>query len=365
MGDPDPLAAAASAAGAFAAGSEPGQPTPLGRGLIHRTYAVHCEDRELVLQRLNTEIFTDAVALAENVVRVTEHLARGETRPDPERRTLRALQTAEGRALHRDAGGGVWRAFDRIRDAEPAMPGLDPSALAAAATAFGDFARRLAELPAPPLHTTLAGFHDFARRRRAFEAAVAHDPLDRARDAADAIAGARDACVQLERVLPETEFSALPRRVAHHDCKLDNLLVDSASGEPLCVIDLDTTMPGTWLSDFGELVRSATAHAAEDAGHLHRVEIDLEAFDAIARGWLDATGPLLVDAERRALPLAGARLALMNGLRFLTDHLEGDVYFRSLRAGQNLDRGRTQTRLALALLARATELRDCVERATG
>ena len=278
---------------------------------------------------------------------------------------LRVVPTRDGEALHRAASGGVWRAFVRIRDAEPAASVTDPSTLAAAASAYGEFARRLSELPEPPLHTILSGFHDFVRRRRDFEDSVKRDPHGRASDAAEAIAAARDACTQLEDVLPETELAALPRRVAHHDCKLDNLLVDSASGEPLCVIDLDTTMPGTWLSDFGELVRSATTSAPEGVADTQRVEVDLEAFDALARGWLHATAPLLVDAERRALPLAGARLALMNGLRFLADHLEGDVYFRSFRAGQNLDRGRTQTRLATALLARATDLRDCVERAAG
>ena len=363
MGKPDPLEAAVRAVRAFAAGGDPGVPTPLGLGHIHRTYAVSCGDRDLVLQHLNTEIFPDLDALTENLLRVTQHLAQAETRSEPERRVLTVVRAADGGALHRDASGGVWRAFAKIRDAEAAGSTRDPSALAAAAAAFGDFARKLSELPAPPLHTTIARFHDFPRRRGVFENSVATDPCGRAAGATEAIAATRDACTQLERLLPEAELANLPRRVAHHDCKLDNLLVDSTSREPLCVIDLDTTMPGTWLSDFGELVRSATAGAPEDAGDTYRVEIDVAAFDALASGWLHATAPLLIDAERRALPLAGARLAAMNGLRFLTDYLEGDVYFRSLRSDQNLDRARTQTRLAVALLARVADLRDCVERA--
>jgi len=365
MGEPDPLEAAARAVRAFTAGDEPGVPTPLGRGHIHRTYAVRCGDRDLVLQHLNTEIFTDPDALTENLLRVTEHLARGENRSEPERRALKVVRAADGGALHRDTSGGVWRAFARIRDAESAVSVRDPSALAAAAAAYGEFARRVSELPGPPLHIILPGFHDFARRRRDFEDSVTRDPHGRASNAAEAIAAARDACTQLENVLPERELANLPRRVAHHDCKLDNLLVDSTSREPLCVIDLDTTMPGTWLSDFGELVRSAATSAPEDAADTRRVEVDLEAFAALARGWLHATSPLLVDAELRALPLAGARLSLMNGLRFLTDHLEGDVYFPTSHGGQNLDRGRTQARLALALLASVADLRDCVDRALG
>ena len=136
MGEPDPLEAAASAARAFAAGGELGVPALLGRGLIHRTYAVRCGELELVVQRLNTEVFSDPDALAENVLRVTEHLARGETRRDPEGRVLKVVRATDGGALHRDRSGGVWRAFAKIRDAEPAVSARDPSALAAAAAAM-------------------------------------------------------------------------------------------------------------------------------------------------------------------------------------------------------------------------------------
>ena len=363
MGEPDLRAAAEHAARAFAGGDAPEEPHPLGEGLIHRTYAVRCGDRDLVVQRLNTTIFRNPEALTENLLRVTEHLARRETRNQPDRRSLRPLRARDGAGIHRDGSGDVWRAFLRIRDAEPARADAGPAALADAAAAFGDYARWVSELSGPPLHTILPGFHDFARRRADFEERVARDPLGRAPHAAEAISGARRACEDLERSLPESSVVELPNRVAHHDCKLANLLVDAASREPLCVIDLDTTMAGTWLSDFGELVRSSTASAPEDAGADAPIEIDLAAFAALATGWLQATGSQMVEAERRALPLAGARLALMNGLRFLTDHLDGDVYFRQSRTNQNLDRGLAQTRLARAHLARFAELRECVERA--
>lgn len=365
MGESDALEAAKRAVGAFASGDTVGVPTPLGRGHIHRTFAARCGDRDLVVQRLNTVIFSDPDALAENLLRVTEHLARGENRPEPERRVLTVVPATDGRALHRDKSGGVWRAFARIRDAEPATATDDPSSLATAAAAYGEFSRRLSELPGPPLHTTLPDFHDLARRQRDFEHTVMRDPHGRAGEAAEEITAARNASARLEEMLPESRIAALPRRIAHHDCKLDNLLVDSSSREPLCVIDLDTTMPGTWLSDFGELVRSATTDVPEDADASRPVAFDLEAFDAVTRGWLQATAPLMVDAELRALPLAGARLALMNGLRFLTDHFDGDAYFPTSRSGQNLDRGRTQTRLAVALLDRAPDLLACVKRALG
>jgi len=365
MGEPDLRAAAELAAAAFAGGQAPEAARPLGEGLIHRTYAVRCGDRDLVVQRLNTAIFRDPDALTENLLRVTEHLASRETRSQPERRSLQPLRTSAGVGTHRESNGAVWRAFLHIRDAEPARADADLSTLADAAAAFGDYARNVSEIPGPPLHTILPGFHDFARRRADFEERVARDAHGRAQHASPAIAAARSACEDLERLLPEASVARLPVRVAHHDCKLGNLLVDAASGEPLCVIDLDTTMAGTWVSDFGELVRSSAASAPEDAAVDEPIEVDLAAFAALTAGWLQATGTHMVEAERRALPLAGARLALMNGLRFLTDYLDGDVYFRQSRPHQNLDRGIAQTRLARAHLARSAELRDCVERSSS
>jgi Ser/Thr protein kinase RdoA (MazF antagonist) len=345
---------------------------PLGRGHIHETYdALYAEGagaRHVVHQRLHTGIFRNPDALMENVVRVTARLrAADEARgvADPERRALRVLEARGGRLLHRDAVGGVWRSFAFIEGARSVAALESADQARAAARAYGRFAADLADLPAPPLHVTIPHFHDLERRLADLERARSSDIRARRRDAAEEIAALRAACARLEQALPERVVAALPRRVVHHDCKLDNLLFDAESGEPLCVVDLDTVMEGTLLSDFGELVRSAASRAAEDERDLARVDLDLGLFEALATGYLEGTAALITAAERRALPLAGCRMALMNAARFLADHLEGDVYFRIDHEGHNLERARSQLRLGERMLAAAAAAARIVESAAA
>ena len=172
----------------------------------------------------------------------------------------------------------------------------------------------------------------------------------------------RAAGEQLESALPLAAVSALPLRVAHHDCKLDNLLFDADTGAALCVLDLDTSMPGRLLSDFGELVRSSTGGRAGKAS-AEGVSLDLNAFDALAAGYLGELAETLSADERETLPLAGAHMALMNALRFAADHLAGDVYFRIFEPGENLARAASQTALGAAMLRAEGELRRRVARA--
>ena len=201
------------------------------------------------------------------------------------------------------------------------------------------------------------------RRVEAFEAALRSDACGRALAAGIEVEELRRRIADLQRELAALEVAALPRRVVHHDCKLNNLLFDRVSGEALCVIDLDTVMEGNLLSDFGELVRTASCRAAEDERDLARVQFDLALFEALARGYLAGFGRLLTEHERRALPVAGRLFSLMNAARFLTDHLTGDVYFRIRREGHNLDRARAQLRLAERMLEHAGRAQEIVERA--
>lgn len=340
----------------------------LGDGLIHTTWGVRCGDEALVLQELNTEIFGDPARLMENVVRTTEHLrARlvAEGTHEPERRCLRVMPTRAGESFHREPGGRPWRAFRRIENARTCLRLAGPDQAEEAARAFGSFARRLADLPAPALHETLPRFHDFAARCAALEAAMAADARGRATAVRDEVAALRARSGEIQAALEAGDAGDLPRRVAHHDCKLSNLLFDADGDEALCVIDLDTVMPGTLLSDFGELVRSSTNTAAEDEPDPARVGFDLAIFDALARGYVAGVGPLLTDRERDALPLAGPLLTLMNAVRFLTDHLAGDVYFRTDRPDHNLDRARAQLALAEAMRAAGPALAESVRSAAG
>jgi hypothetical protein len=327
----------------------------LKAGLIHRSFAVRCEaGPALLLQRLNTAIFRDPDRLMQNVARVAAHLRRrleAEGCPDRERRCLEPIPSRAGGLLHVDARGDVWRAFRFVEGAESFDKPAGLEQARRAAFAFGDFARRLADLDGPPLHETIPRFHDFAARVAALEAVLRADPCGRARAVRSESLALRGRCAEVARALAAQGVDRLPRRVVHHDCKLENLLFDAVSGEALCVIDLDTVMPGVLLSDFGELVRSSTNTASEDEPDVARVDFDFEVFGALARGYVEGVGPVLREVERESLALAGPLLTLMNAVRFLTDHVEGDAYFAIERAGHNLDRARAQLRLAERMLA--------------
>lgn len=339
-----------------------------GSGHIHETWIARSGTagaaRRRLLQRLNTVVFPEPGLLMENLVRVTAHL-REKLRSgggDPGRRCLCPLRTASGGWLFADEDGGLWRAFEFVEDARSLDAVEGPRQALEAARAFGAFAAQLADLPGPPLRETIPRFHDLGRRVAAFETALRADARGRAGALREEVRGLRHALASLERALPAARLAALPRRIAHHDCKLNNLLLDARSGEALCVIDLDTVMPGTLLSDFGSLVRTATCRAAEDERELEKIDFDLELFEALARGYLAGAGELLGEAERDALACAGALLTLLDASRFLTDHLAGDVYFRVHREGQNLDRARAQLRLAERMLEREREAAAVVER---
>jgi Ser/Thr protein kinase RdoA (MazF antagonist) len=341
-----------------------------GSGHIHRTfvarYAAAGGPVRLLHQRLNTQVFHDPEALMENLVRVTRHLREklreGEL-PEAERRCLQLVAARDGRPYHVDAAGGVWRTFRFVEGTRGFETIESPAQAFEAARAFGAVAAMLADLPPPPLHATIPHFHDLGRRVEAFEAAVRRDACGRAATAGVEVEALRRRIADLERELAGLEAAALPRRVVHHDCKLNNLLFDRVSGEALCVIDLDTVMEGNLLSDFGELVRTGTCRAAEDEPDLARVRFDLALFEALARGYLAGIGKLLTERERRALPVAGRLFSLMNAVRFLTDHLSGDVYFQIHREAHNLDRARAQLRLAERMLEHADQVREIVERA--
>jgi len=341
---------------------------PLGAGHIHDTWRATCRTgagdvARFVAQRINVGVFRDPERLAANLERVTEHLRavlheRGVR--DLERRCPAPLRDAAGASLARDAQDGVWRVFPYVEGSHARDTPRSPDEAARAARAFGGFVADLAGLDPAALAPTLPGFHDLAARRRALAEAAARDPAGRARDVAAELDAAEQAATAL-RALPGPDVEALPRRVVHNDCKLDNLLFDDASGEALCVVDLDTVMAGSVVFDFGELVRTGACPAAEDERDLDRVTLDPALFRALVRGYLEGAGELLAPEEVHALAGAGPRMALENAVRFLADHLEGDVYFRVARAGHNLDRARAQLRLAQRLLAAHAELRAEVE----
>jgi Ser/Thr protein kinase RdoA (MazF antagonist) len=341
-----------------------------GSGHIHDTFVAEYRTggapRRYLFQRLNTRVFRDPVGLCDNAVRISDHLNRKLAERDVRdrgRRCLAVIRTRDGRPLCIDDEGLYWRAFHFIEGVRTCDTVEEPAQAYQAARCFGEFAADLVDLPGPPLAVTIPDFHDLAKRFGQLRDAARADSRGRAAAVGAEIESASRWYGRLERALAEASFSALPRRLVHNDCKLNNVLLDAETGEGLCVIDLDTVMDGSVLCDFGELVRSGTCRSPEDERDLASMAFDLELFAALAAGYLAGAADLLTRAERRILPLAGPALTLENALRFLADHLSGDVYFRIHREGHNLDRARAQLRLLELMMERLQDARRAVEAA--
>jgi N-acetylhexosamine 1-kinase len=312
---------------------------PFGRGHINETFLVGTPTGDLVVQRLNLAVFPDPDAVTANIIAVHGHL-RGAFMPEP-------VPTGDGEWLLRD-GSGVWRAWRRVPGAVPVSLST-PTIAGAAGRLLGGFHRRLADLDPAALTETLPGFHDPGRRLAALRAAVAADPCGRAAGVAAELARA-EAGAPL--VTLATDLSArVPRRVAHYDAKLDNVLF--SGGEAVCLVDFDTVMPGAWFWDIGDLLRSASSTAAEDDADPRRTVVDPSLYRAILDGYrqglLDGAGEPAATAEFEAIDYAGAIVTYEQAVRFLTDWIAGDVYYPISRPEQNLDRARAQFRLLASM----------------
>ena len=356
---------ALEAAHAFATPGTLAALEPFPGGHIHAahlaTYRHGGGTARFLLQQLNTRVFPDPERVMDNIERVTAHLTRALARArvrDLDRRTLTLVHTRQGASWHRDGDGRVWRLYQFIEGAVARPAPRDAEDAAAAARAFGEFQRLLADVPDPPLHPTIPDFHFTPARLAALEGAVDADLLGRA-------AGARadiEAVFATHGLAHALVDAHLPVRVTHNDAKISNLLFDAETGAGLCVVDLDTVMPGLAGYDFGDLVRSMATRAAEDEPDLSRVRLEPALVQAIARGYLREAREFLSSPERALLVTAARVIVLEQAARFLADHLEGDLYYRIARPGQNLDRARTQIRLLAELDTHAAALEREVAR---
>ncbi len=323
-----------------------------GSGHINDTFCVHTQPKEgdgfrFILQRISTAAFPQPEAVMENMVNVTAYISKVLTGlgEDPLRGTLTLLSTREGKPYFTDSEGGIWRATHFVEGTDCYQRAETPELFYASAKAFGRFQRLLSDYPASTLYEPIARFHDTENRLNNLKIAIAQDKLGRAAGVQAEIdfALAREAdcsvCMQALR------DGVLPLRVTHNDTKLNNVLIDRATGSGLCVIDLDTVMPGLSVNDFGDSIRFGANHSAEDEQDLSKVNFDIDLYAIYAKGFLEEAGAALTPAERAHMPWGAKLMTLECGIRFLTDYLEGDTYFRTSRDGQNLDRCRTQFKL--------------------
>ena len=320
-----------------------------GSGHIHETYLAHYAGHRSasrsVIQRLNQGVFPDPERLMANVQAVTEALAA-----DSPSHALRLIPTRDERAFLRDEEDECWRCFELIADGESYDSVGDARRAYQAALAFGRFADCVCA-QSLALHEIIPRFHHTPNRLADLREAVHGDPLER-RARSRPVLEMVEGLAPLAPVLVDAITRGLVKeRIAHNDAKINNVLFD-ASGEALCVVDLDTVMPGTPLFDFGDLVRTASCEAPEDCTELDRVEMSETLYEAIHAGFLDAVGARLRSSERELLPAAGVVITLETGVRFLTDYLNGDHYFRIARPEHNLDRARCQLHLALDIAAK-------------
>ena len=317
-----------------------------GEGHINDTFVVWREDhsKRFILQRINTDTFTNPVGLMENVCGVTRHLrakilAEG---GDPARETLNVIPTLSGSTCYLDADGGAWRAYNFVEDTICLQQVGSEADFRTVAETLGKFQNQLEDYPASTLHETIARFHDTPNRYANFEKALAADALGRAKNITSEIefihAREQDCYVLLDQLAA----GEIPLRVTHNDTKINNVLIDAATGKGICVIDLDTVMPGLSAYDFGDSIRTGANDCAEDEPDQSKVHFDLHLYEVFAKGYLSTAGASMSMAEKKSLAWGARLMTLECGIRFLTDYLEGDHYFRIARPDHNLDRARTQ-----------------------
>ncbi len=316
---------------------------PFGNGHINRTYRVVCDSgEEYILQRINQVAFHHPEELIENIDAVTRYIA---ALPDAGQKTLHLIPALDGRNYSYDESGNFWRAYDFISGGVCLEMPRNVEDFYQAAVAFGSFQKALSAFPAQTLHETIPHFHDTIDRFRQLHESVAADPLGRCASVKaelDFLFAREEALGELCRM---QESGTLPLRVTHNDTKLNNVLFDMATGKPLCVVDLDTVMPGLAACDFGDAVRFGASSAAEDELDLDKVYMRLDMYRAFLQGYLDACGDTLTADEIRTLPLGAKIMTAEVGLRFLKDYIDGDIYFAIHYPQQNLDRARTQLKL--------------------
>lgn len=335
---------------------------PYGNGHINDTYLVGVPGK-FIVQRINKVVFPHPEYVMDNIMGVTEFLRKKIVNAggNPDRETLTFIKTKDGKPYYIDENGDYYRVYKYVDNAVSYTVVEKPEQLYNAAKAFGKFQNMLADYPAHTLHETIVNFHNTKDRYRQFKEAVANDAAGRGKDVQDEIKFVLDREGDAGIVVDAIADGKIPLRVTHNDTKLNNVLLDPVTEEGVCVIDLDTVMPGSLLYDYGDALRFGGSSGAEDEKDLSKIWFDVEKFEAFTRGFIEEL-PSITDEELALLPFSIKLMTLECGLRFLADYLNGDVYFKTHYADHNLVRCRTQFKLVAEIEEKMDELNAIVKK---
>ncbi|MBO5252431.1 MAG: phosphotransferase [Clostridia bacterium] len=352
------------AAAAYPFGGKIAEIAPYGGGHINDTFLVTCTDgEEYVLQHINSYVFKHPDEIMENIMGVTKFIAEKLTAEgrDATRGTLTICETTDGKDFYVDSDGEFWRVALNILNTTAFDYAESAEMFKTSGAAFGEFQSMLADYPADTLHETIPHFHDTPDRFRQLEDAIRDNKSGRLENVAAEIEFARARRADCAILMDLLNEGKLPLKVTHNDTKMSNVLIDNETGDAVCVIDLDTVMPGLTAFDYGDSIRAGATTAAEDEVDLSKVHFDLDLYKAYTEGFLGAAGKALTETEIRTLPVGAKLMTLEVGMRFLADYLNGDVYFKTKYPQHNLDRARNQFHLVKEMEEKWDDMMAVVE----
>ena len=331
-----------------------------GSGHINETFLAETDrGRRYILQKVNTVTFPDPEGLMNNIILVTQHLKKKDPTPG---HVLTLVPTKENKYYMLLPGNELWRMYEFIGGGVCLDRAETPEDFRLSGKAFGLFQRRMADFDAARLTEVIPDFHNTPGRYRAFHKALEEDQMKRASSVQKEIDFYLEREESAGMMTSMQQKGELPLRVTHNDTKLNNVMLDKETREPLCILDLDTVMPGLAANDFGDSIRFGASTAAEDEPDTEKVHLDMNLYEAYAKGFLGACGQALTKTELETLPDGARLMTLECGLRFLADYLEGDVYFHTARKDHNLDRTRTQIAMVRDMETKDSEIRKMIQK---
>ncbi len=341
-----------------------GDAVPYGGGHINDSYITEKTSPKYILQRINHNIFKNPDEVMQNIIKVTEFLRKKiiQNGGDPARETLNVIKTVDGNSYVKTLSGNYYRMYEYIDGASSYQTVENPIHFYNAAKAFGKFQNMLDDFPANELFEVIPDFHDTRKRFDTFEKVLLEDKFGRRKDVEKEIQFVLDRKNTVGLIVDAIADGRIPLRVTHNDTKYNNVMIDDKTGEAICVVDLDTVMPGSLLYDYGDSLRFGTNPASEDEKNLDLVYCDMELFELFTKGFLEEVGSKMTQTEIDYMPLSARMMTFECGMRFLTDYLQGDTYFKVHYEGQNLDRCRTHFKLVADMEEKEEAMKEIVKK---